>query len=254
MRAFDNDDLREAKHASDAVGQQFANLRLEGNACHEVRHCTSSSSLRQALQHGICASQPAASAQANADQPDVGSPQSPGDASPLLHHPPPPLPAGLGLCPPLQCGANRSITLVGVRADWEASLARFSPFMPTASPAATTSEQQRTSSPSQRRLRSECERLPANTSEADDASHQSDDEAEPVPTPLSDIAFEGAHIVEFTELTASNSRIQLENFVEQFRGVGLAPLIRYKLTSLAVQSCQYNSLSKPLVQVSGSTF
>ena len=167
---------------------------------------------------------------------------------------PPPLPAGLGLCPPLQCGANRSITLVGVRADWEASLARFSPFMPTASPAATTSEQQRTSSPSQRRLRSECERLPANTSEADDASHQSDDEAEPVPTPLSDIAFEGAHIVEFTELTASNSRIQLENFVEQFRGVGLAPLIRYKLTSLAVQSCQYNSLSKPLVQVSGSTF
>ena len=53
-----------------------------------------------------------------------------------------------------------------------------------------------------------------------------------MPTPLSDIAFEGAHIIEFTELTASNSRIQLENFVEQFRGAGLAPLIRCKLGSL----------------------
>ena len=92
--------------------------------------------------------------------------------------------------------------------------------------AAAVPDQQRTSSPAQRHLRSE--REPARLSEADN-DEQSESEPEPVPTPLADIAFEGAHVVEFTELTPSNSRIQLENFVEQFRGEGLAPLIRSML-------------------------
>ena len=112
------------------------------------------------------------------------------------------------------------------RADWEASLESFKPSLPRTSSSglAAVPDQHRFSSPGQGRLRSE--RQPETHSEAASGSEQSHAEAEPVPTPLSEIAFEGAHVVEFCELTSSNSRIQLENFVEQFRGKGLAPLIR----------------------------
>ncbi len=108
--------------------------------------------------------------------------------------------------------------------------------MPKASPAATVSDHQRSSSPSQSHLRSERGRQLDHNAEADIGSEQSEEEAEPVPTPLSDIAFAGGHVIEFTELTANNSRIQLENFVEQFRGVGLAPLIRCTLVRLAART------------------
>jgi len=164
--------------------------------------------------------------------------------------PPPPLPrwgarapmAGVG---PLtqRCWHITYCYAIGARTDWEASLASFTPPGPTASPATTVSEQQRTSSPSQSHLRSERGRHFDHNPEVDIVSEQSEDEADPVPTPLSDIAFEGAHVIEFTELTASNSRIQLENFVEQFRGVGLAPPIRCAAHIALQQACPCKSLS-----------
>ena len=116
-----------------------------------------------------------------------------------------------------------------MHADWEASLESFTPVLAarnsTASPAAAP-ERAHGGSPAQGSLRSE--RQPAGLPGTDSGSEGSDAEAESVPTPLSEIPFEGAHVIEFWELTSSNSRIQIENFLEQFRGESqLAPLIRY---------------------------
>ena len=121
-----------------------------------------------------------------------------------------------------------------VRADWEVSLEKFTPVLPAkrsaASPAASPARVHNSSSEG---LRSG--RLPATLSGAGSDHDDSEAEADLVPTPLSEVPFEGAHIVEFCELTSSNSRIQLENFLENFRGESqLAPLVRYSLRTGAV--------------------
>ena len=114
------------------------------------------------------------------------------------------------------------------RAGWEVSLESFTPVVPASGPAASPAaapDRAHGSSHGQGSLRSE--RRPAPLQGTSSDPEDSEAEAEPVPTPLSEIAFEGAHVIEFSELTSSNSRIQLENFLEQFRGESqLAPLVR----------------------------
>ncbi len=126
-----------------------------------------------------------------------------------------------------------------MHADWEVSLEKFTPVVPARSPAALPAaalDQVHGGSPGQGSVRSE--RHPASQLGTGSEPEDSEAEAEPVPTPLSEIAFEGAHVIEFSELTSSNSRIQLENFLEQFRGESrLAPLVRCSLSTAAVLVC-----------------
>ena len=143
-----------------------------------------------------------------------------------------------------------------MRADWEVSLENFTPVLPSKKPAASPAaapDRVSGGSPGQGSLRSERQpaALPGTGSDREDSA----EEAEPVPTPLSEIPFEGAHVIEFSELTSGNSRIQLENFLEDFRGESqLAPLVRcfLQISKMLISTTDCTKTAVEDINISGA--